>query len=61
MSAKVIDLNEYRRRKQSENAGKRLRGLGFPDDFSPFTPEPDIEFERSIIDLENDLDIDLDS
>lgn len=39
MTAKVIDLAEYRKRKQDGNAVKRLRGRGFPEDYSPFTEE----------------------
>jgi len=41
MSAKVIDLDEYRRKKAAEKSGKSLRGLGLPDDFSPFVGPDD--------------------
>lgn len=41
MSAKVIDLADYRRKKAAERGGKRLRGLGFPEDFSPFNGPDD--------------------
>lgn len=33
MSATVISLEDFRKKRISEDAGKRLRGLGFPDDF----------------------------
>lgn len=36
MAAKIISLCEYRKKKQDENARKRLIGRGFPDDFNPF-------------------------
>ena len=56
MSAKVIDLIEYRKRKQEESAGKRLRGLGFPDDFNPFEGGLDTDFLESLCFLEQETE-----
>jgi hypothetical protein len=36
MTAKVISLCDYRKSKDAEKRSKNVRGLGFPDDFSPF-------------------------
>jgi hypothetical protein len=36
MTAKVISLCEYRKSKDAEKRSKNVRGLGFPDTFSPF-------------------------
>lgn len=39
MSATVINLEEYRRKKADEKSERSLRGRGFPRDFHPFEPD----------------------
>lgn len=36
MTAKVINLCDYRKSKNDERRLKSVKGLDFPDDFSPF-------------------------
>jgi len=51
VSAQVINLEEYRRKKQDEKSAKKLKGLGFPDDFSPFTGPDDQPEDFGLIGL----------
>jgi hypothetical protein len=37
MTAKVISLCDYRKSRDAEKRSRNVRGLGFPDHFSPFT------------------------
>lgn len=36
MTAKVISLCDYRKSRDAEKRSRSVRGLGFPDDFTPF-------------------------
>ena len=56
MTAKVISLCDYRRNRDAEKRSKNVRGLGFPDDFTPFLGPDDMPEDFGILGLNLSLD-----
>jgi len=49
VSATVINLEDYRRKKAAEKSVRKLKGRGFPRDFNPFVGPDDLAEDFGLV------------